>query len=369
MSVPFLDLKAQQEQIREEINARITLVMDDCAFAGGKYVEEFEEAFANYCTADYAVGCGSGTEALWLALLAHDVGPGDEVITAPNTFFATAEAISYTGASPVFVDVDPVSHNIDPSMIEAAIGPNTKAIMPVHLYGQMADMDPIMALARERGLIVIEDASQAHGAAYDGQRAGSMGQAGCFSFYPGKNLGAYGEAGAVTTNDEALAQRMRALRDHGQTAKHTHSHIGWNCRMDGMQGAVLSVKLKYLPEWTKLRRAHAAHYRQLLEHVEGLLLPVEREGSHHVYHIYAVMTQARDAVMNHLQGAGIGCAAHYPTPVHLQSAYSHLNLGAGSFPHAERCARETLSLPMFAELTVAQRETVAGTLLSYFGAK
>ena len=261
--------------IREEIAAAIQQVLDKTAFAGGPFVAQFEKEFAAFCGTQYAIGVGNGTDALWLALLALGVGPGDEVITVPNTFIATAEAISYCGAKPVFVDVDPETYNMDPAKLEAAITPKTKAIIPVHLFGQTADMDPILAIARKRKLFVIEDACQAHGAEYKGKKAGSIGDAGCFSFYPGKNLGAYGEAGAVVTNDEELAKKIRMLRDHGQAKKYYHCVIGWNARMDGIQGAVLSVKLKHLPAWNEGRRRNAALYGELLKGVKGVTTPTE----------------------------------------------------------------------------------------------
>jgi dTDP-4-amino-4,6-dideoxygalactose transaminase len=305
---------------------------------------------------------GNGTDALWFALLALGIGPGDEVITAPNTFIATAEAISFCGATPVFADVDPRTYTMDPARLEAAITPKTKAVIPVHLFGQPADMDPILETACRHGLWVVEDACQAHGALYKGRKAGSMGAAGCFSFYPGKNLGAFGEGGAVVTNDEALADRVRRLRDHGQAKKYYHSAIGWNGRLDGIQAAVLQVKLKYLDAGNDARRAHADRYRERLAGVGQVVLPVEADAARHVYHIFAVQVDDRDRVLQAMGDRGIGCGIHYPVPVHLQEAYAHLGLAAGSFPVAERAASRFLSLPMFPELTAGQVDDVAAAL-------
>ena len=318
------------------------------------FVAGFEQEFARFCDCKHAIGVGNGTDALWLSLLALGIGPGDEVITVPNTFIATAEAITYCGAKPVFVDVDEKTYNMDPALLEAAITPKTKAIIPVHLFGQTADMDPILAIAKAHGLHVIEDACQAHGAEYKGRKAGSMGDTGCFSFYPGKNLGAYGEAGAVVTNDDAIAEKIRMFRDHGQAKKYYHGVIGWNARMDGIQGAVLRVKLKYLADWNEARRAHAREYTRLLSSVEGVILPREADYAKHVYHIYAIRTGQRDRLMTALAEQGISCGIHYPVPIHLQEAYRSLGLAAGSFPVAEKCAEEFLSLPMFPELTTGQ---------------
>jgi len=362
MKVPFLDLKAQYETIRAEIAAALQEVLEKTAFAGGPFVEKFEKEFAPFCRTEHAVGVGNGTDALWAAMLGLGIGQGNEVITAANTFIATAEAISFCGAKPVFVDVDEKTCNMNPNLIEAAITPRTKAIIPVHLYGQMADMDPIMEIARKHKLLVIEDASQAHGAEYKGRRAGSIGHAGCFSFYPGKNLGAYGEAGAVVTNNAELARTMRMFRDHGQSKKYYHSIIGWNARMDGFQGAVLSVKLKHLPAWTEGRRKNAALYNQLLSGVENIILPTEASYGKHVYHIYAIRAQNRDALIKALQQRDVHCAIHYPVPLHLQDAYSSLGYKKGDFPVTERVAEGLVSLPMFAELTQEQIETAAQEL-------
>ena len=362
MPVPFLDLKAHHQPLRSEIEAAIREVIDSNAFAGGPFVAKFEEDFAAFCGAPYAIGLGNGTDALWLSLLALGVGPGDEVITVPSTFMATAEAISFCGAKPVFVDIDEQTFTLDPNLLEAAITPRTKAIIPVHLFGQTADMDPILDLARRRHLHVIEDACQAHGAEYKGRKAGTIGVAGCFSFYPGKNLGAFGEAGAVVTSSVELKNRIQMLRDHGQARKYHHAVVGWNARMDGIQGAVLRVKLKYLDQGNAARRAHAQLYNQHLASLNGLATPKEAEYGRHVYHLYVVRVKERDRMLEALAGKGIGCGIHYPIPVHLQEAYRHLGYEKESFLVAERCAEEFLSLPMFPELTPAQIETVVREL-------
>jgi len=358
MQIPFLDLKAHHDSIREELETAIREVIDSNAFAGGPFVAKFEQDFATYCGAAHAIGVGNGTDALWLTLLALGVGAGDEVITVPMTFMATAEAISYCGAKPVFVDIDERTYTLDPDLLERAINPRTKAIIPVHLFGQPADMDAIHAIAQRRGLPVIEDACQAHGAEHRGQKVGSSGISGCFSFYPGKNLGALGEAGAVVTNDEALRNKIQMLRDHGQAKKYHHAVIGWNARMDGIQGAALRVKLKHLDRANEARRANARFYDQHLAGVEEIILPTEAEYARHVYHLYVVRVQERDRVLQAMANRGIACGIHYPIPVHLQEAYRFLGHQKGSFPVAERCADEFLSLPMYPELTTSQLEAV-----------
>lgn len=351
MKVPFLDLQAHHAPHLPEFEEAIRGVISSGAFAGGPYVAAFEKEFAAFCHTPCAVGVGNGTDALWLPLLACGVGPGDEVITSPATFMATAEAVSYCGARPVFVDIDERTYTIDPSLIEAAITPRTRAIIPVHLHGQIADMDPILAIARQHGLFVIEDSCQAHGADYRGRRAGTMGDAGAFSFYPGKNLGAFGEAGAVVTHNQELADRVMTLREHGQSRKYYHSMVGWNCRMDGIQAAVLSIKLRHLEHSNQRRREHAALYNHLLAEVEEVIRPTEAASGHSVYHIYAVRVADRDGVMRRLGEAGIGTGIHYPVPVHLQEAYRDLGYREGDLPIAERVSAELLSLPMFPELT------------------
>ncbi|MFH1148412.1 MAG: DegT/DnrJ/EryC1/StrS family aminotransferase [Pseudomonadota bacterium] len=369
-NVPFLDLKAQYHSIKDEIAAALQMVLETAAFAGGPFVEQFENEFAAFCQTRYSVGVGSGTDALWLVLLALGVSPGDEVITVPNTFLATAEAVSFCGAKPVFVDIDQRTYTMDPQKLDdylrvrfrAGRHKGVKAVIPVHLFGHTADMDPILEIARSYGLFVIEDACQAHGGRYKGRSAGSLGVAGCFSFYPGKNLGAYGEAGAVVTNDAELASKIRILRDHGQSRKYYHRFIGWNARMDGFQGAVLSVKLKYLEKWNQDRRENADLYNRLLSGLDGLAVPTPADFAEHVYHIYAVRTRDRDAMMNCLARRGIHCGIHYPLPIHLQEAYRVLGLGQGSFTVAEKCANELLSLPMYPELTKNQIEDVAAAV-------
>lgn len=361
-SVPFLNLRAQHDPLRAELVDAMQQVIDASAFAGGPFVAQFEHQFAAFCGTHHAIGVSSGTEALWLALLSVGVRPGDQVITVPSTFMATAEAITYCGATPVFVDVDERTNTMDPALVERAITPRTRAIIPVHLYGQMADMDPIMEIARRRGLYVIEDACQAHGAEYKGKRAGSIGHAGCFSFYPGKNLGALGEAGAVVTNDAALAHEISVLRDHGQTVKYEHARVGWNGRMDGVQAAVLSIKLKHLEKGNQTRRAHARKYKELLAGLDQVTVPYEAPYGMPVYHLYVVRVKGREQIRAELARRGIQCGIHYPIPIHLQKAYHHLQLDRGSFPVAERWADEVLSLPMFPELTPVQLELVANEL-------
>ena len=354
-----MTLASHHAPLRGEFRAAIEEVIDSGAFAGGPFVARFEEDFATYCDCPHAIGVGSGTEALWLALLALGVGPGDEVLTVPSTFMATAEAITYCGAKPVFVDIDDRTYTMNPAGLEEAITKRTKAIIPVHLFGQPADMDPILEIARARGLYVIEDAAQAHGAEYKGRRAGSFGDAGCFSFYPGKNLGAFGEAGAVVTDNDELQEKIRVLRDHGQTRKYHHTMVGWNCRMDGIQAAVLSIKLRHLEKGNELRRSHAAQYDRALEGLEEIVTPYKDPHARHVYHIYAIRVRERDEVIQRLGEMGIACGIHYPVPVHLQEAYSNLGYEAGSFPIAEQVAKEFVSLPMFPELTPAQIDMVA----------
>ena len=359
MKVPFLDLKSQYETMKDEIHNAINQVIDKTAFAGGPFVEQFEKEFAQFCSCTHAVGVGSGTEALWLPLLALGIGPGDEVVTVPSTFIATAEAISFCGATPVFVDIDERTYNMNPELLEAAITPKTKAIIPVHLFGQPADMDPIMEIARKHNLYVVEDACQAHGSEYKGKRAGSMGDAAAFSFYPGKNLGAYGEGGAVVTNNPEIVNTMKMFRDHGQSQKYYHGMIGWNARLDGIQGAILSAKLRHLDKWNEARRNHAHMYTKLLSGTKGVITPYEADDAQHVFHIYALRVKDRERLMSRLAERDIFCGIHYPVPVHLQQAYSALGLKRGSFPIAEKCADEFVSLPMFAELTEEQVEYVA----------
>jgi dTDP-4-amino-4,6-dideoxygalactose transaminase len=361
--IPYGDLRAQYRSIKAEIDAAVLRVLDSTQFILGDEVTAFEREFAAYCGTSDAVGVNSGTSALHLALLAAGVGPGDEVITVPFTFVATAAAIVYAGARPVFVDIDPDTCNMAPAQIERAVTPRTKVIMPVHLYGHPADMDPILDLARRHGLTVIEDAAQAHGAEYKGRRCGSMGTLAAFSFYPGKNLGAYGEGGAVVTNDGALAQKIRVMRSWGEERRYEHSVKGFNYRMDGIQGAILRVKLRHLEAWTEARRARAAQYAQAFA-ASGVNTPIERPDCRHVYHVYAVRLSHRDATRAALQASGIQTGVHYPIPIHLQPAHADLGYQPGDFPASEAAASQVLSLPMFPELTTAQIETVARAVVA-----
>ena len=362
MNVPFVDLKQQYISIKDEVLLAVDRVFESTQFTLGKEVAAFEEEFADFCRVKHGIAVNSGTSALHLALLAAGVGPGDEVITVPFTFVATVAAIVYTGAMPVFVDIDPVTYTMDPKQIEAALTERTKVIMPVHLYGHPADMDPILEIARRHGLAVIEDAAQAHGAEYKGRRCGSMGDLGCFSFYPGKNLGAYGEGGLVTTNEPEFARKIRMLRDWGAEKKYQHILKGYNYRMDGVQGAILRIKLRHLEVWTEARRAHARAYRELLAETD-LVLPTEIETNRHVYHVYGVLTGQRQQFMEDLNGRGVQTGIHYPIPVHLLPAYSDLNYTAGEFPVSEHVAAREVSLPMFPEMTDLQINAVAQAVM------
>jgi dTDP-4-amino-4,6-dideoxygalactose transaminase len=359
--IPFLDLRAQYRAIKPEIDAAIARVLDSGQFVLGPEVEGFEREFAAYCGAGYGIATNTGTSALHLALLAAGIKPGDEVITVPFTFVATVAAIEYAGARPVFVDIDPVTFTMDVSQLEAAITPRTRAIVPVHLYGQPADMDPILEIAGRHNLVVIEDACQAHGAKYKGKTVGSLGHAGCFSFYPGKNLGACGEGGIVVTNDAELQKRVQMLRDWGAEKKYHHVLRGFNYRMEGLQGAILRVKLHHLPGWTLARRAHAALYNALLD-PKDVGIPHTAEYAEHVFHVYAVRTLDRAGLQRTLHANGVATNIHYPVPVHLQPAYADLGHKAGDFPESERAADETLSLPMYPELTTTQIEMVAAAV-------
>ena len=361
--IPFVDLKAQYAGIKDEVNVAIQGVLESCQFTLGSEVVKFEEEFAAFSGAEIGIGVNTGTSALHLALLAADIGPGDEVITVPHTFVATVAAIRYTGATPVFVDIDPVTFNMDPQLVEAAITPRTKAILPVHLYGQPADMDPIVEIARRHDLVVVEDAAQAHAAEYKGRRVGSLGDMACYSFYPGKNLGAYGEGGMVVTNNAEFARKIQMLRDWGAEKKYHHELKGYNYRLEGIQGAVLRVKLKYLESWTEGRRAAASRYDALLAGTD-YATPVALEHNRHVYHVYAIRTSNRQAVQESLQAQGVQSGIHYPTPVHLLAAHEDLGYRRGQFPNAELAANEVLSLPMFPELTEAQTAEVANALMS-----
>jgi dTDP-4-amino-4,6-dideoxygalactose transaminase len=351
--VKFLDLEAQYQSIKEDVDQAVLRVLASSTYVLGPEVESFEQQFAQAHAADEGIAVNSGTSALHIALLAAGVGPGDEVIAPSMTFTATAAAISYTGAKPVFVDIDDSSFTIDPSQIEARITPRTRAIVPVHLYGQSADMRPIMDIAERRGLIVIEDAAQAHLAHYEGRPVGSIGHIGCFSFYPGKNLGAYGEGGLATTSVPEYARKMRLLRDWGQSRKYHHEFLAYNYRMDALQGAVLAAKLRHLDNWTEARRARARRYQELL-HGNALRVAREVPARRHVYHIFSIFHPERDRLREELGNHGIQTGIHYPIPVHLQGAYRELGHRAGDFPVTERVASEQLSLPLFAELTDEQ---------------
>ncbi len=356
--VPFLDLKAQYAALQREIEPAVLNVLSSGGYILGPEVAAFEREFAAYCGAAEGVAVNSGTSALHVALLAAGIGPGDEVITTPFTFIATASAICSAGARPVLVDVDPVSLTMDPAGLAAALTARTRAIIPVHLYGQPCDMDPILAFARQHTLMVIEDDAQAHGARYKDRPVGSMADLACFSFYPGKNLGACGEGGIVVTSDPARAKVARMLRDWGQERKYEHVLEGFNYRMDGIQGAILRIKLRHLEALTEARRARAHRYHALLAET-GLATPQEMAYARHVYHVYAIRTPERAALQRALDERGIQTNIHYPTPVHLQPCYAHLGYRAGAFPHAEAAAREVLSLPLFPELSEDQQDHVA----------
>jgi dTDP-4-amino-4,6-dideoxygalactose transaminase len=359
--VPFLDLKAQNRSVWAELRQALDGVMDNAQFILGPAVDRFEGHFAEYLGVRHCVGLNNGTSALHLALLACGVGPGDEVITTPHSWISTTWAISYVGARPVFVDIDPTTYTLDPRLAEKAVTPRTKALLPVHLYGQSADLGPLRELADARGLALIEDAAQAHGAHYQGRRVGSWGEAACFSFYPGKNLGAFGEGGAVVTDDPAIADRIRRLRDHAQQGRHCHVEVGFNMRMEGVQGAVLDVKLRHLDAWNAARARHARRYQELLSGLPGLVLPAAPRREGHVWHLYVVLVRGRDreAFRKALAKKGVATAVHYPTPIPFQPAYQHLGYRPGDFPVSEDVMGHCVSLPMFAELTEAQVEWVA----------
>ena len=363
IQVPFLDLKAQYQSIKPEIDAAISRVLDTSQFVLGSEVTGFEQEFAAYSGAAECIALNSGTSALHLALLAAGVGPGDDVITVPFTFVASVAAILYAGARPILVDIDPRSFTMDPAAIEAAVTPRTKAILPVHLYGQPADMDPILEMAQRHNLVVIEDAAQAHGAKYKGRQVGSLGDISCFSFYPTKNLGAYGEGGAVTTSNPEYARTIRMLRDWGQDRKYHHVLRGFNYRMEGLQGAILRVKLRHLDQWTEARRAAASKYNGLLVDC-GVELPTEMPWARHVYHVYTVQTEDRDAMQMALQAEGIQTAVHYGIPAHLQPAYADLGYSRGAFPKSEKAAENVLSLPLYPEISDSQIQKVARCMTS-----
>jgi dTDP-4-amino-4,6-dideoxygalactose transaminase len=367
--LPFVDLAAQRAAIANEVDAAIRGCLERNDWILGNDVSAFEEEFAAYCGTSAAIGTDSGLSALELTLRALDIGPGDEVITAANTFVATALAITAAGATPVLVDADPETHNLDPALLDDAIGPQAKAVVPVHLYGQPADMDAITAVAERKGLVVIEDACQAHGARYEGRRAGSLGRAGAFSFYPSKNLGAYGDGGAITTNDEALADRLQLLRNYGQRRKYLHDVQGFNRRLDTLQAAVLRVKLRRLDAWNDARRRSAELYNELLGE-QDVIVPVAQSTVEHVWHLYVIRVRERDALQTFLGERGIETGIHYPLPIHLQPAFRHLGHARGDFPVSERTAEEALSLPMFPELQDDQVQSVASAISDFIrGAK
>lgn len=359
--IPYLDLKAQYAAIQSEIEAAVLKVLASTEYALGGEVAQFEEEFAAYSGAQYGVGVNSGTSALHLALLAAGLGPGDEAVTVPYTFVATTAAIRYTGATPVFVDIDPTTYTIDVKKIEEQITPKTKAIVPVHLYGQPCDMDPILEIARKHKLVVIEDAAQAHGAVYKGKHVGSMGDMAAFSFYPGKNLGACGEAGLVTTNNAEYARQIRLLRNWGTEQRYFHMLKGFNYRMDNIQGAVLRVKLKYLDRWTEARRANAARYTEQLKGA-GVVLPHAAPERRHVFHVYAIRSPRRQALTGFLTAREIQFGIHYPEPIHLTRAHEDLGYKRGDFPIAETVSEQVLSLPLYPEMTRVQVDTVAAAV-------
>jgi dTDP-4-amino-4,6-dideoxygalactose transaminase len=364
MQVPFLDLKAQNQSIWTEIRAALDPVLAEAQFILGPAVARFEKHFAAYLGARHCVGLNNGTSALHMALLACGVGPGDEVITTPATWISTSWAISYVGAKPVFVDIDPITYTLDPRLVERAITPRTRAILPVHLYGQAADLESLSEIAKSHGLVLIEDAAQAHGAIYQGRRVGTFGKASCFSFYPGKNLGAFGEGGAVVTDDDEVASRIRCLRDHAQSGRHHHVEIGFNTRMEGVQAAVLDAKLPHLDDWNAARARHARRYAELLDDLPGVILPEAPLPEAHVHHLYVILVRGwnREDLRGELADRGVVTAIHYPTPVPFQPAYAHLGHRRGEFPVAEDLMGRCLSLPMFPEMTEEQLLYTAASL-------
>ncbi|MEW4562457.1 DegT/DnrJ/EryC1/StrS family aminotransferase [Bremerella sp. JC770] len=358
--VPFLDIREQNRRIEKELRAAVDQVIDNAQFILGPGTKSFEEAFAAYCGTKYCVGVNNGTSALHMALIANGIGPGDEVITTAHTWISTSWAISYVGATPKYVDIDPQTYNLDPSLVESVITPRTKAILPVHLYGQACELKSLSSICDSHNLRLIEDAAQAHGAKCDGKRVGSIGHIGCFSFYPGKNLGAFGEAGAVVTDDQEMAERIRRLRDHAQDGRHNHVELGFNTRMEGIQGAVLEVKLRHLDAWNEARRRLADYYRENLANVSGLRLPQCVDPQGHVWHLFVVLVDAarRDEIRQELADQGIATGVHYPTPVPLQPVYQHLGHKPGDFPVAEDVMAQCISLPMFPEWEESQARQV-----------
>ena len=364
-AVPYLDLAAQMKPLRPEIDTAIARTLDNCSFCLGPDVAQFEKDFARFCQAEHCVAFNSGTSALHVGLMLLNIGPGDEVISTPSTFVATSWAISYTGAKPVYVDIDDATFGLDPARVERAITPRTKAVMPVHLYGHPVDLDPLLQVCRKHNLALVEDAAQAHGATYKGKVIGTFGAVSGFSFYPGKNLGAYGEGGALVTNNSGFAARARALREHGSTQRYYHDEIGFNYRMEGIQGAILGVKLKHLDAWTQARRRVAHRYNELLAGTP-LQLPREAAYAESAWHLYVVRHPRRDELKKHLEANQVGCALHYPLPLHLQKAYAHLGYKPGDFPVSEKAARECLSLPIYPELTDAHISRVVDVVKDFF---
>jgi dTDP-4-amino-4,6-dideoxygalactose transaminase len=367
MNIPLLDLKSQYARIKAEIDAAIAEVLESQHFILGPKVEQCEKAIAAYSACSHAIGVSSGSDALIACLMAEHIGSGDEVITTPYTFFATAGAIARLGATPVFVDINPQTYNIDPGQILSKITSKTRAIIPVHLYGQMADMDPIMALSAKHGLIVIEDAAQAIGAEYKGRRAGSIGHYGCFSFFPSKNLGAFGDGGMIVTNDAVCADKLRVLRAHGSKPKYHHKIVGGNFRLDAIQAAIVSAKLPHLDDWTAARQRNAQTYGQLLGEADLPIVLPAVVADRHIFNQYVVRVPARDGLQAFLQKKGIGTEVYYPVPMHLQECFAYLGHGVGDFPESERAANETLALPVYPELTEAQARFVADSICEFFG--
>ena len=364
--IPFVDLKAQYDSIKNEIDEAIQNVLNTTSFIMGEELKKFEVEFARFCNIKYAIGVANGSDALILALIACDIGEGDEVITVPHTFIATTEAITHIGGKIVFIDINPKTYTIDVSKIEEKISNKTKAIIPVHLYGQPADMDPIIELAKKYNLKIIEDAAQAHGAEYKDKKVGSIGDVACFSFYPGKNLGAYGDAGMITTNSEEIAKKVKLLRNHGRiTKKYEHEIEGYSSRLDNLQAAILRVKLKYLNKWNGMRRKNARKYNELLNNIGGIITPYEADYAKHVYHLYVIRTEDRDKLREELKSNGVTTGIHYPIPLHLQPAYNYLGYKRGDFSVTEKASQEILSLPMYAELGDEQIEEII-ELVKYF---
>jgi len=367
-SVPFLDLKQQNSLIWDQVQEEFGTLVRDAQFVLGPAVKSFEDAFAAFCGAKHCIGLNNGTTALHMAMLAHGIGPGDEVITTPHSWISTTWGIAYTGAKPVFVDIERHSYNLDPELVEGAITSRTKAVLPVHLYGHAADLSTLRKICQRRGLVLIEDAAQAHGAKHVGKVVGSIGDAACFSFYPGKNLGAFGESGCVTTNSDNVASKIRCLRDHAQNGRHNHVEIGYNTRMEGIHGLVLERKLAYLAKWTQQRRQHAEFYLNEMHNIPGLELPTTKDPESHVWHLFVVLVPDRDRFRAALDSAGVATGIHYPTPIPYQPAFAHLDYKRGDFPVTEDVMNRCVSLPMFPELTVEQKQQVVAAVRAVLSA-